>query len=510
MLASLVKVFIVERPESGSRMRGMTRKLSGASVLLLLLLLAVPQTGFAAPPVAPPSGRPAAPPRLAPSPGAGQPKAASVLPGDPDLQRIVDDRVVTYHDTVGLIVGVIEPAGRRLFARGPAQVGNDDNVDGDTIFEIGSVSKVFTALALADAARRGELSLNDPAVKYLPPGATLPQRGPKPISLLDLGTHMSGLPNMPPNVAVTDFNNPNADMTADQFLKSVAAYELTRDVGSEYEYSNAGYQLLGLAIADAAHTDFETVLKSRIFGPLHMANTRIVPSLDEKNLLSVGYDGHLQPVPHEPTPTLLGSGGIRSTANDLLNFLAAEIGLTVSPLAPAMADMLTAKRPTQYLELKAALGWHVATLHGVEMVWENGQTGGYRAFIGFVPKNRTGVVVLSNSTNRIDDIGVHILDKDTPLRTLHREAEIKTSQFDNYIGRYAVNENFALNVTRDGDKLYIQGTGQPRAELYFAGDDLFFLRVVDGTVYFQTDGSGRAQSLSLTQDGKSVPAQLVR
>jgi D-alanyl-D-alanine-carboxypeptidase/D-alanyl-D-alanine-endopeptidase len=502
MLASLAKVFIGERYESGSRMRGMTRELSGVSVLLLLLL-AVPLAGFAAPPAA-------SPPRLAPAPGAGQSKAPSVLPGDPDLQRIVDDRVVTYHDTVGLIVGVIEPSGRRLFARGPAQVGNDDNVDGETIFEIGSVSKVFTALALADEARRGELSLNDSAVKYLPPGAMLPRRGPKPISLLDLGTHMSGLPNMPPNVAVTDFNNPNADMTPDQFLKSVAAYELTRDVGSGYEYSNAGYHLLGLAVAGAAHTDFETVLKSRIFGPLRMVDTRIVPSLDEKNLLSVGYDSHLQPVPHERMPTLLGSGGMRSTANDLLDFLAAEIGLTASPLAPAMADTLAAKRPTQYLELKAALGWHVATLHGVEMVWENGQTAGYRAFIGFVPKNRTGVVVLSNSPNTIDDIGVHILDKDTPLRTLHREAEIKTSQFDNYIGRYAVNENFALNVTRDGDKLYIQGTGQPRAELYFAGDDLFFLRVVDGTVLFQTDGSGRAHSLSLTQAGKTVPAQLVR
>ncbi len=215
-------------------------------------------------------------------------------------------------------------------------------------------------------------------------------------------------------------------------------------------------------------------------------------------------------MPHERTPTLLGSGGMRSTANDLLDFLAANIGLTASPLAPAMADMLTVKRPTQYLELKAALGWHVATLHGVEMVWENGQTAGYRAFIGYVPKKRIGVVVLSNSANTIDDIGVHILDKDSPLRPLHREAEIKPAQLDSYIGHYEVNDIFALNVTRDGNKLYVQGTGQPRAELYFAGDDLFFLRVANGTVIFQTDDSGRARSLSLTQDGKTVPAQLVQ
>jgi CubicO group peptidase (beta-lactamase class C family) len=478
--------------------------LPSISVLVFAVLAGMPYA-IAAPPAKKPP-----PIRLVAPPGAGVFAGPSDLPSDTDIQRMVDDRVVTFHDSVGLVVGVIEPAGRRLFVRGPAQVGNDDTVDGDTIFEIGSVSKVFTALALADEARRGELSLSDPAVKYLPSGTTLPQHGPRPISLLDLGTHMSGLPNMPPNVAVTDFNNPNADMSQDQLLKSVAAYELTRDVGSGYQYSSAGYQLLGLAVADAAHTDFETVLRSRIFAPLKMTDTRIASSLDEKDRMSAGYDAHLRPVPHERPPPLPGSGGMRSTANDLLNFLAANIGLTGSPLAPAMADMLKVTRQTQYLELKAALGWHVATLHGVEMVWENGQTAGYRAFIGFVPKSRIGVVVLANSANTIDDIGVHILDKDTPLRHLHREVEIKTSQFDNYIGRYQVNENFALNVTRDANSLYIQGTGQPRAELYFAGDDQFFLRVVDGTVIFETDGSGRARSLTLSQDGKTVPAQLVQ
>jgi D-alanyl-D-alanine-carboxypeptidase/D-alanyl-D-alanine-endopeptidase len=489
-----------------NRIRNIRRNLllSGLSVLIIASMADM-SGGLAAPAKKPPP-----PLRLVAPPGAGVFAGPSDLPSDTDIQRMVDDRVVTFHDSVGLIVGVIEPAGRRLFARGPAQVGNDDTVDGDTIFEIGSVSKVFTALALADEAHRGELSLNDPMAKYLPPGTTLPQRGPKPITLVDLGTHMSGLPNMPPNVVVTDFNNPNADMTQDQFLKSVAAYELTRDIGAGYQYSNAGYQLLGLAVANAAHTDFETLLKSRIFGPLKMDNTRIAASFDEKDRMSAGYDSHLQPVPHERMPTLLGSGGIRSTANDLLNFVAANIGLTASSLAPAMADMVKTQRPTQYLELKAALGWHVATLHGVEMVWENGQTAGYRAFIGFVPKTRSGVVVLSNSANTIDDIGVHILDKASPLRTLHREAEIKTSQFDNYIGRYVVSDTFALNVTRDGNKLYIQGTGQPRAELYSSGDDQFFLRVVNGTVIFQTDGSGRAHSLSLTQDGKTVPAQLVQ
>jgi CubicO group peptidase (beta-lactamase class C family) len=475
---------------------------SSVSIPLVLAVLLVSSPCWAAP---------ASAPTLRTGPVSANPnKTPSILPGDADLQRIVDDRVATYHDSVGLIVGVVEPSGRRLFARGPAQTGNDDSVDGDTIYEIGSVTKVFTALLLADEARRGELSLNDPATKYLPPGTKLPQRGPRAITLLDLATHTSGLPKMPSNVSVTDFNNPNADMNAEQLLKSVAAYEMTRDVGAAYEYSDAGFDLLGMVVAAAGHADYETLLKGRILGPLHMINTHIAMSLDEKDRLSAGYNAHLAPVPHEHLPTLMGSDGMRSTANDLLDFVAANAGLTSSPLAPAMADMIKTQRQTQYIELKAALGWHVATLHEIEMVWENGQTHGYRAFIGFVPKSHVGVVVLSNAANSIDDIGVHILDKDTPLRHLHREVEVKPGEFDSYIGRYQVSETFGLNVTRDGNHLYIQGTGQPRAELFSEGDGQFFLRVVDAEVTFQTDSSGRARSLSLTQDGKTVPAQLVQ
>jgi CubicO group peptidase (beta-lactamase class C family) len=483
------------RPVSILRTHGL------ASALLLVAAFAQ----AAAPAKAPPG----APPRLAPS-TAPAPAAPSILPGDAELQRIVDDRVIAYRDSVGLIVGVVEPAGRRIFARGPAQVGNDDQVDGETIYEIGGISKVFTALLLADMAHRGEVSLNDPVTKYLPADAKMPIHGGKPMTLLDLATHTSGLPRMPSNVAPADLNNPNADMNAEQLLKSVAAYELTRDPGSGYEYSNAGFDLLALALAAAGHTDYETLLKAHILGPLHMASTHLTPPSEEKDHQSSGYDMHLSPVPRDRVPTLLGAEGMRSTANDLLTFLAANIGLTATPLATAMADMLKVQRPTQFEPLNVAMGWHVAKLHDLDIVWENGRTEGYRAFIGFVPKLRTGVVVLSNAANAIDDIGVHILDKDTPLHTLRREAPIEPAKFDNYVGRYLVSETFSLIVTRDGNRLYIQGTGEPRAELFAEGDDRFFLRDINAEIKFDTDSSGRARSMAITQDGKTVPAFLVQ
>lgn len=434
----------------------------------------------------------------------------TILPPDVELQRIADDRVVTYRDSVGLAIGVIEPGGRRIISRGPAQIGNDDAVDGETIFEIGSVTKVLTASLLADMAHRGELSLNDPVKKYLPPDSVVPEHGGHQITLADLATHTSGLPKILGNVLVTDFNNPNSDFTEAQILQSLKLYQLTRDPGASYEYSDAGYDLLGIALADRGQTDFETLLRSRILTPLHMDNTRFTTSLTERDHLAAAYDEHLRPVQHQRLPSLGGSGGMRSTANDLLNLLAANLALTNTPLNASFADMLKIQRPTHYKELKVSLGWHIVTLHGVEMVWLNGETGGSRAFIGFVPKLHTGVVVLSNSANIIDDIGIHILDPQSPLRKLHREVPVSASLFDNYVGRYQVSPSFFVDITRDSGHLYIQGAGQPRTELFAEADDKFFIRVADGEVTFKTDSGGRARSLELSQDGKTALAILAQ
>ena len=275
------------------------------------------------------------------APGAPAPFVSS-LPPPADIQRIVDDRVITYHDTVGLIVGVIDPTGRAFYARGPARVGNDDPVDGNTIFEIGAVTKTFTGLLLTDMAHRGQLALSDPAEKYAP---GVPRHGAKPITLLDLATHTSGLPRMPPNTAASDLNNPNADLSVQQFLDSLARYELTRDAGQGYEYSNAGYDLLGLIEEKAGGAAFGELLKSRVLTPLRMDHTWFGTPAADKDLLANGYDAHLRPAPRSDPPTLPGADGMRSTANDLLDLLGAALGLTTTPLAPALADMVRTERP---------------------------------------------------------------------------------------------------------------------------------------------------------------------
>ena len=150
---------------------------------------------------------------------------------------------------MGIVVGVIEPNGRRVVAYGHLANGDPRTVDGDTIFEIGSVSKVFTSLLLADMVNRNEVALDDPAAKYLPDDVTLPERSGKAITLLDLSTHSSGLPPLPTNLKPKDPRNPYAGYTVDDLYQFLSGYTLPRDPGSEFEYSNLGAGLLGHLLA---------------------------------------------------------------------------------------------------------------------------------------------------------------------------------------------------------------------------------------------------------------------
>lgn len=432
-----------------------------------------------------------------------QPAIAS----DAEIRKILVDRIDTRQQGVGIVVGVIEPGGRRIVAYGNHDRKEKRAVNGDTVFEIGSVTKVFTSLLLADSVQRGELSLTDPVAKFLPADTKVPERGNKKITLQDLATHTSALPRLPSNLIPKDAANPYADYTVAQLYDFLARYELPRDIGAEYEYSNLGAGLLGHALALRAGMDYETLVRTRILGPLAMKSTAITLSDSMKKRLAPGHDAQRERVPNWDLPTLAGAGALRSTANDLLNFIAASLRETPSSLTPAFASMLAARRPTPMPGQEIALGWHVAKGEGGrEIVWHNGGTGGYRSFIGFDPKHRTGVVVLSNTfTNEgIDDIGRHLLDPTAPLLQApkaRKETAVDAKVLDGYVGIYELAPNFILTVTREGNQLFAQATGQPRIEIYAESDRKFFYKVLDAQITFQTDEQGRATSLTLHQNG---------
>jgi len=415
------------------------------------------------------------------------------------------DRIDRQHQSVGIVVGIIGREGRRVIAYGHLEKEDSRPVNGDTIFEIGSETKVFTALLLADMVQGGEVALHDPVAKYLPANVKMPERNGRSITLVDLATHTSGLPRLPQNLSPKDPSDPYADYSVEQLYEFLAGYQLTRDIGSQYEYSNLGGGLLGHVLALRGGMSYEALVESRICAPLGMSSTRITLTPEMKARLAKGYDAAMEPAENWDLPTLAGAGALRSTANDMLIFMAANLGYTKTSLAPALAAMLQVRRPTGQAGLEIALGWHILSANGKEIAWHNGGTGGYRSYMGFDPKARGGVVLLSNASTPagVDDIGRYLLDASAPLATLatppkeHSQVSVDPKLFEGYIGKYELVPN-----TRDGDRLFGQATDQPKFEMFPKSDRDYFLKVVDAQITFLTDDKGKATELILHQNGR--------
>jgi len=452
--------------------------------------------------------------------GNAQPAAGSLIPPDSEIRAILMQRVGEFHQSVGIVVGMIGPDGRKVVGYGALEKGDPRVLNGDTVFEIGSVTKVFTSLLLSDMVQRGQVALTDPVSKYLPASVRMPQRNGKQITLLDLATHTSGLPRLPANLKPKDSANPYADYSVAQLYEFLSSYELPRDIGSQYEYSNLGGGLLGHVLARCAGTDYEALVRARITVPLDMKSTGIALSPEMKARMAAGHDGKMNPAANWDLPTLAGAGGLRSTANDMLTFLAANLGYNKTPLAPAMAAMLEVRRPSGTPGLEVALAWHIySTASGATMIWHNGGAGGYRSFIGYDPKTRIGVVVLANAFTAagVDDIGLRLLNTKAPLLDAsaflpakeRKQVAVDPKLFDRYAGRYQLAPNFVLTVTREGERLFAQATGQPKLELFAEGEKEYFLKVVDAQITFEVDSGGAVNQLVLHQAGRDVPAKRI-
>jgi len=441
------------------------------------------------------------------------------VPSTDEIREILVKRVDQQKQAVGIVVGVIDPNGRRVVAYGNLANGDPHTLDGDTIFEIGSITKVFTSLVLADMANRKEVTLDDAAAKYLPENVKMPERSGKSITLLDLSTHSSGLPPLPSNL------KPEADYSMEDLYQFLSGYTLPRDPGSEYEYSNLGAGLLGHLLACRAGADYESLIRSRIARPLSMPDTGITLSSSMNHRMATGHNAMLAPVANSDLPTpLAGAGALRSSANDMLTFLEAFLGYNESPLAPAMKAMLEVRRPAGQATI--GLGWIIMSAHGRDIAGHSGRTGGFCSAVGYNPEERIGVVVLSNAStpSGVDDIGLHLLNPKAPLANpespkQRTEIRIDPRLLDNYTGRYQVAPNLIFEITRDGDRLFAQAFVQlpnnrsgdplaaPKFELFAEGEKNFFARVTDKQIAFETGSEGRATGLILYQAGREpMPA----
>lgn len=307
----------------------------------------------------------------------------------------------------GLAVGVLSAGHAATVGVGQVAAGGR-LVDGETSFQIGSVTKVLTALLLADAAVRGEVA-PDQRLDTLIPLAANHRDGPA-ITLGDLAMHTSGLPRLPPGLwrpSLRTRHDPYAGFTTDDLIQALRTPP-KRPAGRTVRYSNYGAGALGEALSRALDLPYHQLVADRITGPLGMSRTAVDRPSDGDNIAE-GHSRRRRAVNDWHLPALAGAGALRSTATDMLALLGAHLEPAASPLATAI-ELCVAPRRQVRGALRIGLGWHVLDRRRrAPMWWHNGGTGGFFSFVGFVPDAEVAVVVLTNTARSVDRLGMQLL-----------------------------------------------------------------------------------------------------
>ncbi|HWU78385.1 MAG TPA: serine hydrolase [Rhodanobacter sp.] len=371
--------------------------------------------------------------------------------------------------------------------------------DGNTVFEIGSVTKTFTALLLAREVEAKKLRLDTP-VGTLLPDFRIPARHGKPITLGLLAEQFSGLPRLPGNLQPADLGNPYADYGRERLKAFLAGYTLPRDPGAAYEYSNLGFGLLGEALAQHAKLPYGELLQREVLVPLGMHSTAVELTSAMRARLAPGHDEEGKAARHWQWDVLAGAGTLLSTGDDMSRYLQANMGLLKTPLSNAITLAHTPRRDIGGGD-RIGLAWMTHhTPHG-DVIWHNGETGGYSSFIGFTSDGRRGVVILTNATGAPQDLGFAALLPSAPLPVVHKATAVSPAQLDAYVGQYTLAPGVALNVFRRAGQLFAQATGQGAFPLFASAPDAFFARVAPITIDFERAADGKVGALTLHQNG---------
>lgn len=543
-----------------------------------------------------------------------------------ELVKSIDLRIKEGRNS-SIVIGIVDNNGTHYFAFGNKSI-NGSPADEHTIYEIGSITKVFTATLLAQQVLDGKLKLDDPVKKFLPDSIKFPSRNNVEITLGNLSDHTSSLPRMPTNFAPKNQENPYADYTVAQLYAFLSGYTLPRDIGSAYEYSNLAQGLLGHILALNAGMPYEKLMIKTIAKPLGMKETKITFDSKMKKNLAIGYNQGKE-VENWDIPTLAGAGAIRSSTFDMLKFLSANMGIMKSKLLPAM-NMTHQVRHNKAGDMRVGLGWIIAKGKNGDVIWHNGGTGGYRTFAGFVKETGTGVVVMTNSTTGADDIGFYLLNPDSKLQftkpgfafllrktiddkgvkeawavyhdiTENKKADydfneaninmlgyayieknidaalaifkmnielfpnswnvydsygqallkngqkdsaivyykksiqmnpgntngikilkdigidyqienfiVPESILDTYLGSYELSPGFEIVITRQGNRLFGQATGQEIIELFAKSETEFYLKVVAAQIIFNLNEEKVVESLTLLQNGQEIKGKKIK
>jgi CubicO group peptidase (beta-lactamase class C family) len=370
-----------------------------------------------------------------------------------------------------------------------------------TKFRLGSVTKQFTAMAIMQLQEKGLLNVNDPIIKYIPDYPN----GEK-ITIHHLLTHTSGIPNLTdfPDFLETVMIPSPVEKTVERFKNKPLEFE----PGEKFNYSNSGYVLLGYLIEKISGKTYEDFLKENIFQPLNMVNSgydhtsTILPN--RASGYTLGTDG-LVNAAYIDMSLPLGGGCLYSTVEDL--YLWDRALYTEKLVSKTTMEKIFTPFKEEY-----AYGWFVSELFKHKRINHSGGIDGFACNISRYPDDDLCIIALSNFEHTAigkisQDLAAIVFGEKYELPQERKVAEIDYRICDNYIGQYQLDTNFVIAITREGDHLLGQGTGQPKFELFPESEIKFFLKIIDAQITFIKNEKGEVKEFILHQNGKDHPAK---
>lgn len=323
-----------------------------------------------------------------------------------DIQ--VDSAVRSYIErdaATGLSIGILRNGEQYFYNYGELKKGSSQLPTENSLYEIGSITKTFTAILLADAVQSGMIRLNDPVSRYLPDSVGPLTYESKDITVQMLSNHSSGLPRMPVNFTkyASDPFNPYKLYGVNQLFEFYKQFKPYRIPGSGYEYSNLAVGTLGVILEKIHDKTYDQLITEKICRPLKMMDTHQFIQKTDSQRIAIGYNE--QGIYNGPWDfqAFAGAGALRSSASDMIKYAAANI----STGHPALHKAIQATHRETFTEgnTKTALGWIIIRPGTNEVLFHNGGTGGYRSYLAVNKEKKLAVIVLSNTNIGVDGIG---------------------------------------------------------------------------------------------------------
>ncbi len=423
-----------------------------------------------------------------------------------DIEVKVDEYIEAYLSANRFSGSILVARGDEIiFSKGYGYANRELGVQNrpDMKYRLGSVTKQFTTMAFMQLYEREMLAIEDPISKYL---SDYP-RGDE-ITIHHLMSHTSGIPNFTsfPDYAETMSKHTTLEEIISRFKDEPLEFE----PGSQYQYSNSGYILLGYIIEHVAGQPYEDFLQENIFDKTGMVNTgydnnkRIIPNrasgyqFDGSTVTNASYID--MSIPH-------AAGALYATAEDLYRW---DRALYTDVL---LSEELKMKMFTP-VHNNYAYGWMVSPVRERLATHHGGGINGFQTNIVRFIEDDVCIIILSNMTpapiNEITDaLAAIVFDEPYEIPKERIALELPESILERYVGKYALAPDFILTVTREGNRIFTQATGQQRVEIYPASETEFFLTVVEAELYFTVEDDGTVSGLILHQGGRKMPAERI-